>query len=119
MAVVLGCAAVQAASDRDDSCSEPPTADAQEAELRAASGKSAESTGPGGGYKFTSKQDLEQIKGQRSAIWDLLRALGSNVLSQGVLVVSSIWKGMAACRLGSSRCVWSCICCIALVHICL
>ena len=36
------------------------------------------------GFHFTSKEDLEQIKGQRSAIWDLLRQLGSNVLSQGI-----------------------------------
>lgn len=52
---------------------------------RTASGHEADtSTVPADGYKFNSPMDKEHIKLQRQAIWDMLRHLGSHILSQGI-----------------------------------
>ena len=51
------------------------TGSGHEAEISAASGE---------GYRFNSPLDKEQIKMQRQAIWDMLKHLGSHMLSQGI-----------------------------------
>lgn len=63
----------------------PPTDIIKEIMERTASGHEADtSTVPADGYKFNSPMDKEHIKLQRQAIWDMLRHLGSHILSQGI-----------------------------------
>lgn len=57
----------------------------QELMQRTGSGNEAETSASAGeGYRFNSPIDKEQIKVQRQAIWDMLKHLGSHMLSQGI-----------------------------------
>lgn len=63
----------------------------------------SEASSPSDGFVFSSPSDRDQIKMQRQAIWDLLKHLGSQILSQGV----NLTQICLPVKVWSASC-WSC-----------